>query len=145
MQELNNPIFGKRTMYVDQDSCKHEIVYFGVTNLNYEKRTIGSVDTWRCVKCKKLFCEEKQLGIENIVDYVGMPKISSDQKWSVLLCNLKKHKEKWKLVKVKKDDEIQHECLGEKLITLKVKDFKIEDEKHWNFLIENSVNKAIEI
>jgi len=145
MQELNNPADGEGIMSIDQDSCKHEIVYFGVTNLNYEKRTIGSVDTWRCVKCKKLFCEEKQLGIENIVDYVGMPKISSGQKWSILLCNLKKHKEKWKLVKVSRDDEIQHECLDEKIITLKVKDFKIQDDKHWNFLIENSVNKAVEI
>jgi len=35
--------------------------------------------------------------------------------------------------------------LEDKVITLKVKDFKIEDDKHWNFLIENSVNKAIEI
>ena len=132
-------------MTVDQDSCNHQIVYFGVTNINYEKRTIGSVDIWRCVICKKHFCEEKQLGIESIVDYVGMPKISSDQKWSVLVCNLKKHKEKWKLVKLKKDDEIQHECIGEKVTMLKVVDFKVNDEKHWNFLIENSVNKVVEI
>ena len=132
-------------MSADEDSCKHEIVYFGVTNINYEKKTIGSVDTWRCVKCKKLFCEEKQLGIDSIVDYVGMPKISGDQKWSVLLCNLKKHKDKWRLVKVKKEDEIRHECLGDKVVTLKVKDFKVEDDKHWNFLIESSVNKAIEV
>lgn len=132
-------------MSVEEDSCKHEIVYFGVTNINYERRTIGSVDVWRCVKCKKIFCEEKQLGIENIVDYVGMPKINPDQKWSVLVCNLKRHKEKWKLVKVKKDDEIQHECLDEKMVSLKVRDFKIEEDKHWNFLIENTVNKAVEI
>ena len=132
-------------MSADEDTCKHEIVYFGVTNINYEKRTIGSVDSWRCVKCKKVFCEEKQLGIDSIVDYVGMPKISSDQKWAVLLCNLKKHKEKWKLVRIKKDDDILQECLGEKVITLKVWDFKVEDDKHWNFLIENSINKAVEI
>ena len=145
MQELNRPAWGVGTMSSDQESCKHEIVYFGVTNLNFDRRTIGSVDIWRCAKCKKIFCEEKQLGIESIVDYVGMPKISSDQKWAVLLCNLKKHKEKWKLVKIKKEDEIQHECLDEKIIMLKVQDFKIQDDKHWNFLIENSVNKAIEI
>ena len=132
-------------MAVDQDTCNHQIVYYGVTNINYDKRTIGSVDIWRCVICKKHFCEEKQLGIESIVDYVGMPKISSEQKWSVLVCNLKKHKERWKLNKIKKDDEIQHECLDEKVITLTVKDFKVNDEKHWNFLIENSVNKAVEI
>ena len=132
-------------MAVDQDTCNHQIVYYGVTNINYDKRTIGSVDIWRCVICKKHFCEEKQLGIESIVDYVGMPKISSEQKWSVLVCNLKKHKERWKLIKIKKDEEIQHECLDEKVITLTVKDFKVNDEKHWNFLIENSVNKAVEI
>ena len=132
-------------MAVDQDTCNHQIVYYGVTNINYDKRTIGSVDIWRCVICKKHFCEEKQLGIESIVDYVGMPKINSEQKWSVLVCNLKKHKERWKLIKIKKDEEIQHECLDEKVITLTVKDFKVNDEKHWNFLIENSVNKAVEI
>ena len=132
-------------MAIDQDTCNHQIVYYGVTNINYDKRTIGSVDIWRCVICKKHFCEEKQLGIESIVDYVGMPKISSEQKWSVLVCNLKKHKERWKLIKIKKDDEIQHECLDEKVITLAVKEFKVNDEKHWNFLIENSVNKAVEI
>src|SRR5574340_1313971 len=120
MQELNNPTCGEETMSTDQDSCKHEIVYFGVTNLNYEKRTIGSVDTWRCVKCKKVFCEEKQLGIDSIVDYVGMAKISSDQKWAVLLCNLKKHKDKWKRVKSKKDDENEHECRVNKDVPSKI-------------------------
>lgn len=132
-------------MMVDQSSCDHQIVYYGVTNINYEKRTIGSVDIWHCVKCKAHFCEEKQLGIDTLVDEVGMPKISSDQKWSVIVCDLKKHKEKWKLHKIKKDDEIQHECVDEKVIKLKIMDFKIQDEKHWNFLIENSVNKIVEI
>ena len=132
-------------MMVDQNSCDHQIVYYGVTNINYEKRTIGSVDIWRCVKCKVHFCEEKQLGIDTLVDEVGMPKIGSDQKWSVIVCNLKKHKEKWKLYKIKKDDEIQHECMDEKIIKLMIKDFKVQDEKHWNFLIENSVNKVVEI
>ena len=77
-------------MVIDHGSCDHQIVYYGVTNINYEKRTIGSVDIWRCVKCKEHFCEEKQLGIDTLVDEVGMPKIRSDQKWSVVVCNLKK-------------------------------------------------------
>ena len=132
-------------MTVEQDTCNHQIVYYGVTNINYEKRTIGSVDIWRCVLCKKHFCEEKQLGIESIVDEVGMPKINSDQKWAVLVCNLKKHKEMWKLVKIRKDDEIQHECVDEKIVKIKIQDFKVQDEKHWNFLIENSVNKIVDI
>jgi len=28
---------------------------------------------------------------------------------------------------------------------LKVENFKIEDDNHWSFLIEDNVNKAIEI
>ena len=146
MQELNITDNGGGNMSADEESsCNHEIVYFGVTNVNYERRTIGSVDTWRCAKCKKIFCEEKQLGIESIVDYVGMPKISPDQKLAVLLCNLKKHKDKWKLVKIKQNDEIQHECVDEKVIKLRVNDFKVDDDKHWSFLIETSINKAVEI
>ena len=74
-----------------------------------------------------------------------MPKINSDQKWAVLVCNLKKHKEMWKLVKIRKDDEIQHECVDEKIVKIKIQDFKVQDEKHWNFLIENSVNKIVDI
>lgn len=132
-------------MTVNQDSCDHQIVYYGVTNINYEKRTIGSVDVWRCARCKAQFCEEKQLGIDTLVDEVGMPKINSDQKWAVVVCNLKKHKERWKLYKIKKDDEIQHECVDEQVVKLKINDFKVQDGKHWNFLIENSVNKVVEI
>ncbi|WP_420888029.1 hypothetical protein [Candidatus Nitrosotenuis chungbukensis] len=47
-------------MSVDTETCKHQIVYFGVTNINIDERTIGSVDTWRCAICKKKFCEEKR-------------------------------------------------------------------------------------
>jgi len=35
--------------------------------------------------------------------------------------------------------------VDEKIIKLKINDFKVQDEKHWNFLIENSVNKVVEI
>ena len=122
-----------------------QITYFGVVNINIDERTIGSVDVWRCGACKKQFCEEKQLGIEEIAEVVGMPKIDSDAKWAVTICKLQQGRYKWKLVKLKENDAIQHECLEEKLISLQSKNFKIEDEQHWSFLIEDNVNKAIEI
>ena len=122
-----------------------QITYFGVVNLNIDERTIGSVDVWRCAACKKQFCEEKQLGIEELTDVVGMPKIDSDAKWAVTVCKLQQGKYKWKLVKLKENGTIQHECLDEKVISLTSKNFKIEDEQHWSFLIEENVNKAIEI
>ena len=132
-------------MSIDTDSCKHQPVYFGVVNINIDEKTIGSVDVWRCAVCKKRFCEEKQLGIEEIADLVGMPKIDFDAKWAVSVCKLQQGKYKWKLVKLKENGEIKHECLDENVITLNVKDYKIENENHWSFLIDDTVNKAIEI
>ena len=132
-------------MSVDTESCKHQPVYFGVVNINIDERTIGSVDVWRCAICKKKFCEEKQLGIEQLADLVGMPKIDSDAKWAVTVCKLQQSKYKWKLVKLKENGEIKHECLDENIITLNVKDYKIDNENHWSFLIEDNVNKAVEI
>ncbi len=31
------------------------------------------------------------------------------------------------------------------VISLNVKDFKVEDDKHWSFLIDDNINKAVEI
>jgi len=129
----------------DPQSCKHQPVYFGVININIDERTIGSVDVWQCGACKKRFCEEKQLGIEAIADIVGMPKIESDEKWAVSVCKLQKGKEKWKLVKIKENFPLKHECIDEKIIDLPVKDFKIEDDKHWSFLVDDNINQAVEI
>ena len=122
-----------------------QITYYGVVNLNINERTIGSVDVWRCAVCKKLFCEEKQLGIEELTDIVGMPRIDSDAKWAVCVSKLQKGKDRWKLVKLKENGTIKFETVDEEIITLKIEDFKIVDDQHWSFLIEDNVNKAIEI
>ena len=132
-------------MSIDIETCKHQPVYYGVVNINIDERTIGSVDVWRCGVCKKRFCEEKQLGIEELADTVGMPKIAHDAKWAVTVCTLQQGKYKWKLVKLKENAEIKHECLDEKIIPLAVSDFKVKDDKHWSFLIDDNVNKAVEI
>ena len=145
MQELNNPCKLKIILNIDTETCKHQPVYFGVVNINIDERTIGSVDVWRCGVCKKRFCEEKQLGIEELADLVGMPKIDADAKWGVTVCQLQEGKYKWKLVKLKETGEIKHECLDEKIIPLKVNDYKVDDEKHWSFLIDDNINKAVEI
>ena len=145
MQELNNADGGFTMLSIDTENCKHQPVYYGVVNINIEERTIGSVDVWRCGVCKKRFCEEKQLGIEELADTVGMPKIDPDAKWGVSVCKLQQGKYKWKLIKLKENSEIKHECLDENIIPLKVTNFKIEDDKHWSFLIDDNVNKAVEI
>lgn len=127
------------------ETCNHQPVYFAAVNININERTIGSVDVWRCGVCKKKFCEEKQLGIETLTEIVGMPKIEPDEKWAVSICKLQKGKDKWRLVKLKENSEIKHECLEEKVIALKIKDYKIEDDNHWSFLVEDHLNRAVEI
>jgi len=130
---------------MESETCKHQPVYFGVININIDERTIGSVDVWRCGVCKKSFCEEKQLGIEAIAEIVGMPPINTDEKWAVTVCKLQKGKDKWKLVRLQENSDINHECLNEQVVSLKVKNFKVEDDKHWSFLVEDNINQAVEI
>jgi len=127
------------------ETCNHQPVYFAAVNININERTIGSVDVWRCGVCKKKFCEEKQLGIETLTEIVGMPKIEPDEKWAVSICKLQKGKDKWRLVKLKENSEVKHECLDEKIIDLKIKNYKIEDDNHWSFLVEDHLNRAVEI
>ena len=123
----------------------NDITYFGVININIDERTIGSVDVWRSATTKQLYCEEKQLGIEELADTVGMPKINPDQKWGVLVSKLQQGKDKWKLVKLPENGAIKFETIDEKIISLEVKDYKIVDDDHWSFLVEEHINKAVEI
>lgn len=132
-------------MSENTDSCKHQPVYYGVTNINVDERTIGSVDVWQCPACKSRFCEEKQLGIESITDTIGMPQIAASEKWGVIVCQLQKGRDKWRLAKIPESGSIQHECLEEKTISLNVNVHKVDDDQHWSFLVDDNINKAVEI
>lgn len=130
---------------MDGESCSHQPVYFGVININIEERTIGSVDVWRCGVCKKRFCEEKQLGIEEIADIVGMPKIGPGEKWGVLVSKLQKGRDRWSLVRLPRDGHISHERVDEKVVRLAVTDYQVAEEGYWSFLVDDHVNQAVEI
>lgn len=130
---------------MDEESCSHQPVYFGVVNINIDERTIGSVDVWRCGVCKKRFCEEKQLGIEAIADIVGMPRIDPGEKWGVLVSKLQKGKDRWSLVRLPETGYIKHERIDEKVVNLPVRDYKVDEDGYWSFLVDEHVNKAVEI
>ncbi len=130
---------------VDTESCRHQPVYFGVININIGERTVGSVDVWRCAACKKRFCEEKQLGIEALADSVGMPKIEPDEKWAVCVCRLQKGQCRWRLVRLKENGQLRHECLDEQAVSLRVSDYAIDDGQHWSFLVDEHINTAVEV
>tara|TARA_Y100000590_G_scaffold433881_1_gene551462 strand:+ start:13 stop:495 length:483 start_codon:yes stop_codon:yes gene_type:complete len=122
-----------------------QITYLAPVNINIEERTIGSVDAWRCASCMKVFCEEKTLGIDSISDIVGMPRIEDDEKWGVIISKLQKGKDKWKLVKLKQNGIIKFETADEQVIDLKIEDYKIIDDYHSSFLVQDHLHRAVEI
>ena len=123
-----------------------KVVYLGVINLLENDRLIGAVDVWRSVISKELFCEEKRLGILDIGDKIGMPKIPTDRKWAVTVSNVRTGKDKWNLVSLIKSGEATFtDQLDEKIMTVKVEDYTILDKEWWSFLVEKNVNRNIDI
>jgi hypothetical protein len=123
-----------------------KIVYFGVINLNVNGKTIGSVDIWRSVITKEMFCEEKRLGILDIVDYIGMSKLSSDQKWAIAVNNKRAPQDSWKLVKIINNGNLSiQDSDGETMNTVKVVNYNIVDENWWSLLVEKNINRTVDI
>lgn len=122
-----------------------KVVYFGVININENGRTIGSVDIWRSLLTKEMFCEEKRLGILEIVDYIGMPRIDKDKKWAVAISRSRKGHLRWRLVKMIKEGKLSFTDADDKPIEVNVKDFSITDQDWWSFLVESNVNRNMEV
>jgi len=122
-----------------------KVVYFGVININENDRTMGSVDIWRSLLTKEMFCEEKRLGILEIVDYLGMPRIDKDKKWAVAINrNLQGHV-RWRLIKIIKEGKMIFTDANDRAVEVNVKGFKIVDPEWWSFLVEENVNRNMEV
>lgn len=125
---------------------ENKVVYFGVININENNRTIGAVDIWRNVINKKIFCEEKRLGILEIVDYIGMPAIPEDQQWAIAINRNRKGKERWKLIKIIKNGNFSFiDTDDETAVSVNVTDYKIVDNNWWSFSVSKNINRSIEI
>ena len=125
---------------------ENKVVYFGVININEKDRTVGAIDIWRSVITKELFCEEKRLGILEIADNIGMPKIDRDKKWAIAINKKKGGKDKWKLIKIIREGRFRFiDVDDETTVEVDVKDYSIRDSDWWSFLVENNVNRSIEI
>ena len=123
-----------------------KVVYFGVININEKGRTVGAIDIWRNVITKELFCEEKRLGILEIADNIGMPKIDKDKKWAVAINRKKAGNGRWKLIKIIRQGNFKFTDTDvETTVEVDVKDYRIADPDWWNFLVENNINRSIEI
>jgi len=130
---------------MSENGADDKVVYFGVININENQKTIGAVDVWRSVVTKELFCEEKRLGILDIVDFIGMPRIEQGKKWAVAVSRKIKGRNRWKLVKLIDHGKFQFSDLEDKTVTVEVNDYRIIDTEWWSFLVERNVNRNIEI
>jgi hypothetical protein len=128
-----------------ESESNDKIVYFGVININENQKTIGAVDVWRSAITKELFCEEKRLGILDIVEFIGMPKIEEGKKWAVAISRKIDGKNRWKLIKLMNHGKLQFLDPEDKTVTVTIEDFRIIDPEWWSFLVEKNVNRSIEI
>lgn len=123
-----------------------KVVYFGVINVNEGGRTIGAVDIWRSLITKELFCEEKRLGVLEIADYLGMPKIDKDKKWAVAISREREGRDRWKLVKLINQGRFKFtDTDDESVIEVDVNAYKVIDSEWWSFLVEKNVNRTVDI
>jgi hypothetical protein len=123
-----------------------KVVYFGVINVNEDGRTIGAVDIWRSLITKELFCEEKRLGVLEIADYLGMPKIDKDKKWAVAISRKREGRDRWKLVKLINQGKFKFtDTDDESVIDVGVNAYKVIDSEWWSFLVEKNVNRTVDI
>jgi hypothetical protein len=148
MQELNKAIVWNNAniMISSEPISEDKVVYFGVINVNENGRTVGAIDIWRSVITKELFCEEKRLGILEIADNIGMPKIDKDKKWAVAINKKQVGKDKWKLIKIIREGRFKFVNVDDETkVEVDVKEYRIRDSDWWNFLVENNVNRSVEI
>lgn len=133
-------------MIENDNKANDKIVYFGVININEKGKTIGAIDVWRSVITKELFCEEKRLGILDIAEDIGMPKIEKGKKWAVAVNRNRFGKDRWKLIKILEEGILKFfDTDDETIINTNVKNYQIIDNDWWNFLVENNINRSIEI
>lgn len=146
MQELNRHTESYSNMVSVDPTDGDKVVYFGVININEGGRTIGAVDIWRSLITKELFCEEKRLGILEIADYLGMPKIDKDKKWAVAISREREGRDRWKLVKLSNQGRFKFtDTDDESVIEVDVNAYKVIDSEWWSFLVEKNVNRTVDI
>jgi hypothetical protein len=128
------------------DQIDDKIVYLGVININENSKTIGAVDIWRSVLTKEVFCEEKRLGILEISENIGMPRLEPNQQWAVVISRKRSGKDRWKLIKIIKQGDFTFiDNDDETKIPVKVMNYQVIDEEWWSFLVSDKVNRTVDV
>jgi hypothetical protein len=132
---------------MSQQPHEHEIVLFGMVNVNRDNYLQGTVDVWRCRGCKKLFCDDKRYG-EPLKASVGFEEVGEGEQWAILTCTDIKEVYMMSLG-VKPGKKLSHTCKSGAEHEFVVKDdWTIEpddgDNVHRLFLVKDHINGTIE-
>lgn len=134
------------TSGTDNSNAIAGVVYFGVINLNEGRKNIGSVDIWRSVMNKELFCEEKRIGVLDISDKIGLHRIDGSKKWGVAVNRKRRGSNRWKLLDlVEKGIQRFLDPDDESIVEVTIDSFRIVDVDWWSFLVERNVNRTVDI
>ena len=126
---------------------EHEIVLYGMVNVNRDNYLQGTVDVWRCRGCKKLFCDDKRYN-EPLKPSVGFEEVEEGEQWGILTCTDIKEVFMMSLG-VKPGKKLAHTCKNGTQHEFIVKDdWTIEPDDgetvHRLFLVKDHINKSIE-
>lgn len=122
------------------------VVYFGVININEGHRNIGSVDIWRSVVTKELFCEEKRIGALDISDKIGLHKIDKTKKWAIAVNRNRRGTNRWKLVELGGNGHQQFmDSDDESIVKVNSESYTIVDSDWWSFLVEHNINRTVDV
>jgi hypothetical protein len=118
---------------------EHEIVLYGMVNVNRDNYLQGTVDVWRCRGCKELFCDDKRYG-EPLKASVGFEEVAEGEQWGILTCTDIKEVYMMSLG-VKPKNGTQHEFVVKADWTIEPDD---GETVHRLFLVKDYINKSIE-
>ena len=134
------------TSGTDNSNAIAGVVYFGVINLNEGRKNIGSVDIWRSVMNKELFCEEKRIGVLDISDKIGLHRIDGSKKWGVAVNRKRRGTNRWKLVELAgKGPQRFMDSDDESVVEVSSDSYNIIDVDWWSFLVEPNVNRTVDV
>ncbi len=136
---------------VSLQTHQHDVVYYGVVNLDHDSYIMGAVDVWRCRSCDQLFCEDKRYGVTDLAPEVGLPKIIPNTKWAALICT-RDNGSNWTLTQTGPGMTIAHSCTSDTKVELTVgPDYDLQHGpasgigQHRLILIEKFVNTAVDV
>ena len=134
---------------VDCPHNPHDVVFYGVLNLNFRGKLVGSLDLWLCRKCRDLFFEEKRfIDVKPNTD-LGFKGAGDGAKWGVLAC-YDDEDVNWAVFSIKPKQKIEHKCLVDNPPPIVAdSEWKVsaqaKDVSHKIILLDKNINNAVEI